>query len=92
MCFAWIRTFKNFLYFRKLFCLIFFTVMMFFRTLLNRNMWLNPLSDVMAAGGFGTSKSTNLFYEYLLVNYSQRHGFSWLFIKDRGYQENLFEN
>jgi len=55
-------------------------------------MWLNPLSDVMAAGGFGTSKSTNLFYEYSLVNYSQRHGFSWLFIKDRGYQENLFEN
>lgn len=53
---------------------------------------VNPLSDVMAAGGFGTSKSTNLFYEYSLVNYSQRHGFSWLFIKDRGYQENLFEN
>lgn len=23
------------------------------RTLLNRNLWLNPLSDVMGAGGFG---------------------------------------
>ena len=46
-CLAWIRTFKNSLYFRKLFFLIFFTVMILFRTLLNRNMWLNPLSDVM---------------------------------------------
>lgn len=33
--------------FRKLFCLVFFTVMILFRTLLNRNMWMNPLSDVM---------------------------------------------
>lgn len=37
----------NSLYFRKLFCLIFFIVMFLFRTLLNRNMWMNPLSDVM---------------------------------------------
>lgn len=44
---AWIRTFKNSLFFRKLFCLVFFTVMILFRTLLNRNMWMNPLSDVM---------------------------------------------
>ena len=47
-CLAWIRTFKNSLFFRKLFCLVFFTVMILFRTLLNRNMWMNPLSDVMA--------------------------------------------
>lgn len=46
-CLAWVRTFKNSLYFRKLFCLVFFTVMILFRTLLNRNMWMNPLSDVM---------------------------------------------
>ena len=46
-CLAWIRTFKNSLFFRKLFCLVFFTVMILFRTLLNRNMWMNPLSDVM---------------------------------------------
>lgn len=31
----------------QLFCLVFFTVMILFRTLLNRNMWMNPLSDVM---------------------------------------------
>ena len=47
-CLAWIRTFKNSLFFRKLFCLVFFTIMILFRTLLNRNMWMNPLSDVMA--------------------------------------------
>lgn len=46
-CLAWVRTFKNSLYFRKLFCLVFFTVMILFRTLLNRNMWMNPLSNVM---------------------------------------------
>ena len=46
-CLAWVRTFKNSLYFRKLFCLTFFVVMILFRTLLNRNMWMNPLSDVM---------------------------------------------
>ena len=40
----------NSLYFRKLFCLIFFIVMFLFRTLLNRNMWMNPLSDVMGDG------------------------------------------
>lgn len=46
-CLAWIRTFKKSLFFRKLFCLVFFTVMILFRTLLNRNMWMNPLSNVM---------------------------------------------
>lgn len=46
-CLAWIRTFKNSLFFRKLFCLIFFTVMILFRTLLNRNMWMNEYSRAM---------------------------------------------
>ena len=43
-CLAWIRTFKNSLYFRKLFCLIFFTVMLLFRTLLKSVMLLRPLT------------------------------------------------
>lgn len=46
-CLAWIRTFKNSLFFRKLFCLVFFTVMILFRMLLNRNMWMNPISNMM---------------------------------------------
>ena len=34
-------------FFRKLFFLAFVTSMILFRTLLNCNLWLNPLSDVM---------------------------------------------
>lgn len=44
---GWIETFKMSSFFRKLFFLVFYTVMILFRTLMNRNMWLNPLSDVM---------------------------------------------
>ena len=43
-CLAWIRTFKNSLFFRKLFCLVFFTVMILFRMLLNRNLWRDFLN------------------------------------------------
>jgi len=39
------------MFFRKLFLLAFVTSMILFRTLLNRNMWLNALSKVM--GGWG---------------------------------------
>lgn len=44
---GWLEEFKSSAFFRKLFVLFFFTVMILFRTLLNRNMWANPLSDVM---------------------------------------------
>ena len=44
---TWIEEFKTSVFFRRLFLLFFFTVMILFRTLLNRNMWANPLSDVM---------------------------------------------
>ena len=43
----WIRKFKEEKFFRKLFLLVFFTIMILFRTLLNRDMWANPLSQVM---------------------------------------------
>ena len=33
--------------FRRTFFLAFYTAMILFRTLINRNLWLNPLSDVM---------------------------------------------
>ena len=39
------------MFFRKLFLLTFVTSLILFRTLLNRNLWMNPLSDVM--GGWG---------------------------------------
>ena len=48
---AWEDAFRTSAFFRKLFLLIFTTTMILFRTLWNRNMWMNPLSDVM--GGWG---------------------------------------
>jgi len=44
----WISKFKLSSYFRRDFLLAFYTTMILFRTLLNRNMWMNPLSDVMS--------------------------------------------
>ena len=40
------------LYTSKLFFLAFVTSLILFRTLLNRNLWMNPLSDVMGGWGF----------------------------------------
>ena len=48
---TWYQKFKESVFFRKLFFLI------LFRTLLNRNLWLNPLSDVM--GGWGIWETVN---------------------------------
>ena len=44
---VWWQFFKDSAFFRKLFFLTFYTTMILFRTLLNRDMWMNPLSDVM---------------------------------------------
>lgn len=54
---AWISAFQSSAFFRKLFFLFFITIMILFRTLLNRNMWENPLSDVM--GGWWIWKIKN---------------------------------
>ncbi len=43
----WITSFKVSKKFRRLFCLAFFVMLMLMRTLLNRNMWANPVSNVM---------------------------------------------
>ena len=48
---TWYQKFKESMFFRKLFFLAFVISMILFRTLLNRKMWMNPLSDVM--GGMG---------------------------------------
>ena len=45
----WIDNFKTSYKFRRMFLLIFYTTMILFRTLLNRNMWLNPLSNVFGS-------------------------------------------
>ena len=54
---TWYQKFKESVFFRKLFLLTFVTSMILFRTLLNRNLWLNTLSDVM--GGWGIWETKN---------------------------------
>lgn len=44
---TWIRQFRSQKKFRFTFLLAFYTAMILFRTLLNRELWMNPLSDVM---------------------------------------------
>lgn len=69
---AWTGEFKTSVCFSKLFLLFFFTVMILFRTLLNRNMWANPLSNIM--GGWwiweevnGEQKLTTECFENLVL-------------------------
>ena len=52
-----VSEFKESVCFRKLFFLAFVTSLILFRTLLNRKMWMNPLSDVM--GGWGIWETVN---------------------------------
>lgn len=54
---TWYKEFKKSIYFRKLFLLAFVASMILFRTLLNRNLWMNPLPNVM--GGWGIWKMVN---------------------------------
>ena len=54
---TWYQKFKESVFFRKLFLLAVVTSMILFRTLLNRNLWLNPLSNVM--GGWGIWETVN---------------------------------
>ena len=54
---TWYQKFKESVFFRKLFLLAFVTSMILFRTLLNRNLWMNPLSKVM--GGWGIWENVN---------------------------------
>ena len=54
---TWYQKFKESVFFRKLFLLFFVTSMILFRTLLNRDLWMNPLSKVM--GGWGIWETVN---------------------------------
>ena len=54
---TWYQKFKESVFFRKLFFLAFVTSLILFRTLLNRQLWINPLSNVM--GGWGIWKTVN---------------------------------
>ena len=54
---TWYQKFKESVFFRNLFFLAFVTSLILFRTLLNRQLWMNPLSDVM--GGWGIWETVN---------------------------------
>ena len=54
---TWYQKFKESVFFRKLFFLAFVTSLILFRTLLNRQLWMNPSSNVM--GGWGIWKTVN---------------------------------
>ena len=47
----WINEFKTNNSFRKIFILVFYVAMILFRTLLNRDMWRNPVSNVIGIWG-----------------------------------------
>ena len=55
----WAELFKTRSVFRKAFFLAFYTMMILFQTLLNRQLWTNPLSDVM--GGWGLTNANGEF-------------------------------
>lgn len=52
----WISWFKSDSTFRRTFLLVFYTVMILVRTLLNRNMWSNPVSNVIGVWGLHNAK------------------------------------
>ena len=52
----WISWFKSDPSFRRIFFLVFYTVMILFRTLLNRNMWSNPVINVIGVWGLYNAK------------------------------------
>lgn len=47
----WIIWFRTESLFRRMFCLMFYTVMILFKTLLNRSMWANPVANVIGVWG-----------------------------------------
>ncbi len=53
---SWIDAFKKDRHFRHVFLLVFYTIMILFRTLLNRSMWANPVSNVIGVWGLYNEK------------------------------------
>ena len=54
---TWYTKFKESVFFRKVWLLTFVSSLILFRTLLNRNLWMNPLSDIM--GGWSIWETVN---------------------------------
>ena len=73
---TWATEFRTSCVFRKLFLLAFFSAMILFRTLLNRKLGLNPLSNVMGGWGIwkvssdGTKELTTECFENIILMFS----------------------
>lgn len=55
---TWFRNFKESPTFRRVFLLVFYSTMILFRTILNRDIWFDPLSDVMGNWGLHHADGT----------------------------------
>ncbi len=60
--FQWVRWFRQEKEFRKMFVLAFIVIMILFRTLLNRDLWMNPLSNVIGVWGFWEEKNGEMSF------------------------------
>jgi glycopeptide antibiotics resistance protein len=52
----WLNEFKTSSRFRRIFVLVFYIALMLFKTLLNRDMWRNPISNVIGIWGLYNEK------------------------------------
>ena len=74
---AWKKTFLSSSFFRRLTVLLFFLFMILFRTLLNRNLWANPLMNVIGEWGIwktnadGTAALTTDTLGHILLKSAQ---------------------
>lgn len=85
----WFDEFKTNSTFRRVFFLAFYTAMILFKTLLNRHMWMNPVSNVIGIWGL-YDESGNLTTE-TIENMALFIPFTILFlwsIEDRNGEEN----
>ena len=55
---TWFRNFKESSTFRRAFLLVFYSTMILFRTILDRDIWSDPLSDVMGNWGLHYADGT----------------------------------
>ncbi|MDY4576871.1 MAG: VanZ family protein [Anaerobutyricum hallii] len=78
----WLTWFKTESLFRRMFFLVFYAVMILFRTLLNRDMWANPISNVIGVWGLHkvNSKGEILFTTEVLENLALFIPFTILFL------------
>lgn len=58
----WITWFKKEASFRKMFLLVFYIGIIVFRTLLNRTMWANPVSNVIGVWGLHIEKNGEMVF------------------------------